>query len=797
VDKAGNVYVTGTSIGAGTLQDIVTIKYNSEVVEQWVKRFNGPRNYEDYATDLAMDVSGNIYITGRVFARDTSDMFLVLKYDDSGVEQWVTQFRGSWPALIVCDIGGNVVVMGGFYEQGSAGSDFLTVKYDTDGREEWEARFNGPVNYDDQPYAVTVDDSGNVYVTGATSALEGNYTDLATVKYNSAGVEQWAVFYNGPGNSWDSPAAIVVDNFGNVYVGGTVSASEFEPDRTDYVVIKYGRDGKQLWVNRYDGPGNQADFLSSLVIDQQANVYVTGGSPFNTSYDCTTIKYSSAGVLQWLARYNGPEKLGDGGTAIALDQKGNIFVTGNSESRGTGFDGVTIKYDSLGGEQWVDRYASPTNSNDMPTDIALDAFGNVYITGWSENAFSGDMINFDMITIKYSSTGSQEWLARYNGSNNSSDYAFSLFVDASGYAYVTGFSLDQDTNGDIVTIKYSPTGEQLWVARYDGPAHDFDRPQALTVDNQGNVYVTGQSPGTNADYTNSDYVTIKYRSDGTEDWIARYDGPAQRWDAAVAVALDNNNNVYVTGTSEKVVDEVYYLPDIVTIKYNRHGETVWVARYTENENNFEDPIALAIDTHNNVYVTGSIIDPETGTNFLTIKYDTHGKEEWATQFFTGDYPAAMALDGKNSLYVTGNTWSGTSWDFATVKYNSSGEQQWANIYGTADGYDTAEDLAVDGLGNVYIAGEGYNPASGRIFSTLSYDADGNMRWLAQYNSPENVPGIATDIAVDGWGTVYVTGRSGGGRFTGTGLMTTIKYTQEDYLNRPRTFNLSQKLSQSF
>ncbi len=124
----------------------------------------------------------------------------------------------------------------------------------------------------------------------------------------------------------------------------------------------------------------------------------------------------------------------------------------------------------------------------MLYSLAVDGSGNVYVTG--ESAGSGT--SRDYATIKYNSSGVQQWVARYNGPGNSNDFAdYSLVVDGSGNVYVTGYSLGSGTLDDYATIKYNSSGVQQWVARYNGPGNNYDFATSLAVDGSGNVYVTG------------------------------------------------------------------------------------------------------------------------------------------------------------------------------------------------------------------------------------------------------------------------------------------------------------------
>lgn len=195
-----------------------------------------------------------------------------------------------------------------------------------------------------------------------------------------------------------------------------------------------------------------------------------------------------------------------------------------------------------------------------------------------------------------------------------------MAVDDSGNLYVTGRSDGVDSGADYLTVKYNSAGDEIWVARYDGPAKYFDKAVAIAVDEQSNVYITGSSPDIDEDRNfNTDYTTIKYNSAGEEEWVARYDGPAHDWDRAIDIAVDGSGNVYVTGDSEDQVDQHSSIPDITTIKYNRHGGAEWVRRY-DGPTGRDGAEALVLDAQGNVYVTGWSLGEQMGVDITTIKY---------------------------------------------------------------------------------------------------------------------------------------------------------------------------------
>jgi hypothetical protein len=365
----------------------------------------------------------------------------------------------------------------------------------------WVRRYNGPGNGDDYATAMAVDGSGNVHVTGF-SAGSGTSDDYATLKYDPSGTQLWVLRYNGPGNSADVASAIAVDGSGNICVTGY---SVGIGTSNDYATLKYDPAGTQLfWVQRYNGSGNNIDEASAIAVDGSGNVYVTGWSTGSrTYYDYATLKYDPSGTELWLRTYNGPGNSYDGAHAIAVDGSGNVYVTGYSVGSGTSEDYATIKYDASGNQLWVKTYNGPGNGNDEANAIAVDSSGNVYVTGWSMGSGTYE----DYATLKYDPSGNQLWVKRYNGPGNGDDVALAIAVDGSGHVYVTGWSTGSGTSYDYATLKYDPSGNQVWIQRYNGLGNSYDVAHAIAVDGSGNVYVTGESQGSG---TYSDYATIKY-----------------------------------------------------------------------------------------------------------------------------------------------------------------------------------------------------------------------------------------------------------------------------------------------
>jgi hypothetical protein len=401
----------------------------------WVRSYNGPANDPDWAVALAVDISGNVHVTGGGAFRPD---YVTLKYYSNGDTAWVRTYNGpgdGWDVAtgIAVDDSSNVYVTG-FSEDSTTHNDYATVKYYPNGDTGWVRRYDGPASLGDYAHAITVDDSGYVYVL--------------TIKYHLGGDTAWVRRYDGPGSSNDIARAIAVDGLGNVYVtGASKSRESFE----DYATIKYLANGDTAWVRRYDGPAYLRDEAFSIDVDGSGNVCVTGWSWNGTDYDYATIKYYPDGDTAWVRRYHGPEHLLDSAPSVATDELGNVYVAGSSRINEDDCDYLTIKYSPNGDMAWVRRYDGPASGRDHAADLALDNIGNIYVTGVS---------SWDYAAVKYDSSGNEVWVRRYNGPENGSDYARAIAVDGSGFVYVTGDSKSSGSWEDFATVKYVQTG--LW-----------------------------------------------------------------------------------------------------------------------------------------------------------------------------------------------------------------------------------------------------------------------------------------------------------------------------------------------
>ncbi len=357
VDDSG-VYVTGTSLGdpTGQGQDIYTVKYDRDSGTMiWDDRYDGPAHFGDGGNDLALDNTGNPHEAGfvhRGMVKKHAD-YITLKYSSlSGEIIWnegydSTRNGNDVATAIAVDKSGNVYVTGKSQESlptGSTTHDFLTIMYNSSGRLQWTARDDGPGFGDDEPTDIALHevspDEVYIYVTGYTTGGTLG-ADYYTVKYDEEGNDLWpgGRTYNGPGNGDDVVTSIAVDGLtGDVYVTGKSPGT----NGFDYATVKYSSDGTQSWDSRHDG-GIGNDEAVAIAVDGE-DIYVAGFITTAADKDIFLIKYDTSGNIIWVAQYDGPSGKNDVARDMAVNGSG-IYVVGYSEKEATRTVFAVVKYD--------------------------------------------------------------------------------------------------------------------------------------------------------------------------------------------------------------------------------------------------------------------------------------------------------------------------------------------------------------------------------------------------------------------------------------------------------------------
>lgn len=488
---------------------------------------------------------------------------------------------------------------------------FISISVSSQVTQQWLSRYEGAVDSSDQAKDIAVDAQGNIYV-GATSYGSTSRSDFLLIKYNSAGVQQWAQRYNGTTNWLDDLIAIGLDAAGNIYVTGSTFQSG---SIYNIATLKYNPAGVLQWTKVYNGVTNNNDEPEAMKVDAAGNVYVMGITAISGSNrDFLLIKYSAAGNEEWVKTYGGTSNGSDLPQGIALDNSGNIYLTGYTNNTGTGADFTTIKYNSGGSEVWAKKFSGAGgNTAEMGYAVALDPLGNIYATG------RGSMgNNSDMLTIKYNSAGDTLWTRKYGTVTYYDQGSFIIVYDENNI-YVSGSTYNPDE--DIVTLKYDGTGAQIWVKEFDGSGMDNgdmglqeDFPRDLALDAQGNLYMAGIAYQSGSFH---DFVIIKYTPEGVDEWTQFYNGPANQTDGASAVALDAGGNVYVTGTSEYSANNNN---DCITIKYSQpigiHNISIGIPKDFSLGQNYPNPFNP---------VTNIDFELPVGSKVSLTVYDISGK----------------------------------------------------------------------------------------------------------------------------------------------------------------------------
>lgn len=419
----GNVTINSNG-GSATISVIATVKATSTSeswVKVWVRQLGTAKDDSGY--EVAVDSSGNIYVTGYTEGdlegntnAGNKDIFLI-KYDPKGVKLWTKQIGTSVDDIsygVATDNFSNVYITGstkgGFDGNTNKGSeDIFLIKYDSNGNKIWTRQLGSGGS--ENCYSVATDNLGNIYMSGYTEgSLDGNSNiggkDIILVKYDSAGNKLWTKQIGDSGN--DISYGITTDRYGNIYLTGATYNNSLD---YDIFITKYDSTGAMLWEKKILAFDDNEGY--GIKTDGYGNVYVTGGTyggfDGNThaggyGTDVIITKYNTSGTKLWTKQFGSQGE--DWGHGITIDCYDNIYIAGYTDgnidgnTRPHGNDMFIAKYDSAGNKTWVKQLGY---GEEIAAGIASDYLGNVFITGWTycsleNNTYSGGR---DMFLIKY------------------------------------------------------------------------------------------------------------------------------------------------------------------------------------------------------------------------------------------------------------------------------------------------------------------------------------------------------------------------------------------------------------
>ncbi len=642
---SGQVVVTGTS-DTGDSSSFATVRYDALGSQLWASHYRGESgSFYNNAVDMAVDGSGSVLVTG--FSQGLSAAYATVKYDSSGKTLWSARYQGDGdspsyhePIGILADPAGGVFVTG-YSKKDYGETDFATVKYSPDGERLWSARTFRAENTSNMPTGMALDGSGNLIVTGYTLSYSGG-SDILTLRYDPSGnlIGQNPVSLSDETLDW--PASVSVSSLGEILIAGNITQ---KGEKSQWHVIKYDLSDNPAWEKTYSGNGYRMTFYCSMKLTPAGHVAVAAASYGKGGRtDCMTQLFDSDGNRLWQSWYDGPAHSYDHPTDLAVDAEGNVYITGVSTGTDN-YDIITVKYNPSGQELWAARYNGPADGSDQGTAITVDAAGNVLVAGYSVHPGS----HADFVTLKYSPAGQVMWTALYNGASDSSDHARTVAVDAGGSVYVAGESWAAGSGNDLVIVKYSAAGQYLWESRHGNPANTTDKLIDLELDPDGNPVLAG--------YGNNRFTALKLNPEGgiLWDWTSDFEG------SLAGMQLDREGNLYLTGSAFIKTDH----GDYALVKLDSAGRFLWqVFSERPSEDVFVSAWAVTLDESGDVYVAGNMarIDSPFDSDFLTARYSPAGELDWIVQTDAGQnsvQPKAIAVDQDQRVYVAG--WAQTEY----------------------------------------------------------------------------------------------------------------------------------------
>lgn len=369
---------------------------------------------------------------------------------------------------------------------------------------------------------------------------------------------RWDVFRMLDGFGTDNLLRLTSDAGGAAYVAATIRTETNSVIDLNVVLSKYDAEGNRLWTRTFGGTTWES--LYGVGVDPTGRVYLSGYVSYGESRnpDCFLTVYDATGTLLWTRLVDTP--LFDGLCFSATGASGDFYLAGVVEegSLGAGRTDVFVaKYDADGSRLWIREFGSEPGvfGDDIPTGIAVDPLGGVYVAGYTSGSMDGaaNQGGRDLFVIKLESDGNRLWSRQFGTEFH--DFANSLAADPEGGVYVAGGRDHPDfrfgAHGDALLLRYSSDGTLLWSRQLDGGY--FDDAWDVAVDQDAVRLVGRTSRGTSGQLTErtqgpSDAFLAKLSREGDLLSVSLLGGPQR--DGATGVAPGRDGDTYVVLTSQ-------------------------------------------------------------------------------------------------------------------------------------------------------------------------------------------------------------------------------------------------------
>ena len=761
VPSGNATYVGGYTVKSGNQRDFYLSKFNSKGDTLWTRAYNGSAGTDDAIVSMIADSAGNIYVSGYSSEKGTGKDICVLKYDATGKQLWKYLYNNQnagnddLPVQITLDSEGNVLLVGSSDQAPGSKTNFnfITIKLDRSGNQLWLKSFDSSGEFDDVAIGLSVNTKNEVFVTGNTD--NGSDLDIVTLKYTSTGSLAWMKAFNKGKN--DSANSICTDK-GSVYVVGSTENGK----DLDYTILKYSFAGAESWQNglTYNGAAKGNDEAIAVYTDNAGNLYVAGASDQDASaaqnLDFCVSKYNVNGTEQWTKTWGSSRDKDDRPTFIGATESGLLVIAGTSDIKtdpiAKAGDFQAVGFNTSGTLQW-EQYYSASNGFSQCAAATLDNAGNIVLCGKIREDQSKDK----NVVLQFSDEGRFNWFKQQEPSGENTDRINDLFLDEAGNTYVCGFTLTSEGQRDFFVQKTDSEGKTVWDFIHNGTGNGNDEALNLSVDLNGNVFVTGYSyEKGNGD----DVLTCKISRDGQLQWLVTYDYlTVKGQDRGVDLSLDTEGNVYVTGTSDANLGSGIS-DDILLLKYNPKGLLLWNKRYVGKAMGDDTPSGIACLSGGKIVLCGTTFNG-TDDDILLIGFNETGILQWE-QIHNGnigdDYCAEMTIDNGEKITLIGTSYNGKDNDIVTIQFTSDGTQNWINQYDSGKGNDEGIAVTSDVSRNIYITGTSQNGDHTDIVVRKMSD-NGVNNWVDTYSAEGNANAIPTNIAIDNSDFAIVCGKT--------------------------------------